>query len=205
MSCSLNAVDSAEGFMRTYFSGSLDRGGEPYYCPNGWRRYAIDVGKTGSEFEAAFSDWHVAYHGTEGHIAMAILLNGIRASGQGCHIVKGEGAVYLSPSIEYCGHPRYAEAWKVKSKYVQMVLQVRVDRKLVFDKKQETLLRRDAKDVLIDKNFKDNMQLEWVIRWPPGDALKNKNRILVYGIMLRVTNEYPGKLPQNGWWEKTGP
>jgi hypothetical protein len=85
------------------------------------------------------------------------------------------------------------------------VLQVRVDRKLVFDKKQGTLPGAFPKDKPMDKNFKDNMQLDWVIKWPPGSHISALNGILVYGIMLRVTNEYPGKLPQNRWWGKTEP
>ena len=36
----------------------------------------------------------------------------------------GEGAVYISPSIEYSGHPYYAKLRKIKGKYFQMVLQV---------------------------------------------------------------------------------
>ncbi len=32
---SKNAIEKAEGFISTWFSGGLDRGGEPYYCPVG--------------------------------------------------------------------------------------------------------------------------------------------------------------------------
>ncbi|CAF4978434.1 unnamed protein product, partial [Rotaria sp. Silwood1] len=72
--------ETAEGFIPTWFSTSLDRGGEPYYCPVGWRRYAIDVGMTGAQFEKEYGRWAIAYHGTAGTLAMAILLNGLRAS-----------------------------------------------------------------------------------------------------------------------------
>lgn len=199
---SIDAVDKAEGFKSTHFSGSLDRGGEPYFCPNGWRRYSIDVGLTGPQFEAKYRNWHVAYHGTEGHIAMAILLNGIRASGQGCFIVAGQGAVYLSPSIEYSSHPRYAGVWQIKDKYVQMVLQVRVDRNLVFEKRQGTLSGAQPNDPPMDSNFRNNKELEWVIKWPPGTSISSADGVLVYGIMLRVTDQHPKTLPQNAWWAK---
>ena len=79
----------------------------------------------------------MAYHGTKGHMATKILMTGMRANGPTVDIrvpnlKTGEGAVFLSPSIEYSGHPYYANVWKVKNKYVQMVLQVRVDRKRIF-------------------------------------------------------------------------
>jgi len=200
---SLQGADEAEGFISTYFPGALDRGGEPYFCPNGWRRYAIDVGMTAKQFECSYGKWHVAYHGTEGHIAMAILLSGLKASGEGCFKETGKGVIYLSSSIEYSGHPRYARVWKVKGKYVQMVLQVRVQGTLVFRKKRGTLPGAFPMNVGIDHNYKDNNELEWVISWPPGSYMTSNNGILVYGLMLRVTDEHPGRLPHNAWWEQS--
>ena len=124
---SVNAVDKADHFIARYFPGFRDKGGEPYFCPNGWRRYGVDVGMSGSEFEMKYGGWPVAYHGTKGHIATKILMTGMNASGISdairCPNLKDdEGAVFLSPSIEYCGHPYYANVWKVKNKYVQMVV-----------------------------------------------------------------------------------
>jgi hypothetical protein len=192
--------ETAEGFIPTAFSQSLDRGGQPYYCPVGWRRYAIDVGMTGPQFENEYGRWPVAYHGTAGTLAMAILLNGLRASGQGCFLKKNQGAVYLSPSIEYSGHPRYAKVLKINSKYVQMVLQVRVHPRL-FEKRQGTLPGAMSHNKeRADPNFSNN-ELEWIVRWKPGDHIDALNGILVYGLMFRVTDEDPNHLPQNQWWK----
>ncbi|CAF4983198.1 unnamed protein product [Rotaria sp. Silwood1] len=136
--------ETAEGFIPTWFSTSLDRGGEPYYCPVGWRRYAIDVGMTGAQFEKEYGRWAIAYHGTAGTLAMAILLNGLRASGT------------LYEAIPY-----------------------------------------DTERA--DLHFSNN-ELEWIIRWKPGENIKALNGILVYGLMFRVTDEDPQNLPQNRWW-----
>ncbi|CAF1537458.1 unnamed protein product [Adineta steineri] len=201
---STNGNDKADGFIPTWFSGSLNRGGEPYYCPIGWRRYAIDVGMTAAQFEQEYGKWPVAYHGTKGALAMSILINGLKASGQGCFLQKKEGAVYLSPSIEYSGHPRYAKILSVKSKYVQMVLQVRIDSRLI-EKHPGTLRGAMPYDrEKADPHF-SNDELEWIIRWKPEENIKALNGILVYGLMFRVTDEHPGRLPQNQWWKKTQP
>jgi hypothetical protein len=196
---SLDGRETAEGFIPTVFSKPLSYGGEPYYCPVGWRRYSIDVGMSGPEFEKVYGHWPVAYHGTAGTIAMEILLYGLRASGQGVHVPAGKGRVYLSPSIEYSGHSRYAKLLKAKSKYVQMVLQVRVNPELIV-KRGGTLRGAFPHDKeRADPNFSNN-HLEWVIQWKKDDKIKALNGILVYGLMFRVTDEDPQNLPQNKWW-----
>ncbi|CAF1517100.1 unnamed protein product [Rotaria sp. Silwood1] len=202
---SVEEKDVAEGFRPTWFFPALMRGEEPYYCPVGWRRFSIDVGKDRNQFENDYRHWPCAYHGSEGHRAMSILLKGLQACNvnDGCYLKPNQGAVYLSPSIEYCGHPRYARVWKVKSKYVQMVLQVRIDPELLFDKRPGTL--PGANEHIrerIDPNFSNN-ELEWVIHWPPKTMISKLNGILVYGVMLRVTDQHPGSLDQNKWWSES--
>ena len=86
---------------------------------------------TGAQFEQQYGSWPVAHDGTAGTLAMKILLSGLRASGQGCFLRLNHGGVNLSPSIGYNGHPRYAKIVQVNSKYVQMILQVRVHPKLI--------------------------------------------------------------------------
>ena len=171
----------------------------------------------------SYGKWHVAYHGTEGHLSMAILLTGIRASGEGCFLERwkrrrlseSEYRVQWTPKIR-------SKVWKIKSKYVQMVLQVRVrpafvfekhpgtlenpklsSPKIVFKKHPGTLKNAKSLDPRVDPNFSNN-ELEWVFQLPPHTNITN-NGILVYGLMLRVTDEHPGKLPQNKWWEATRP
>ena len=56
-------VDRAKDFKPTHFSGHLLRGGYKYFCPNGWRRYALDVGIDAGEFDKAYDSWRVCFHG----------------------------------------------------------------------------------------------------------------------------------------------
>ncbi|CAF1352544.1 unnamed protein product [Rotaria sordida] len=93
----------------TYWTTCLDRAGKPYYSPVGWTRFAIKVTHTQEEFDQRYGDYHVAYHGTKSAVAPDILNNGLRGS-EGCY---REGLnIYLSPSIEYSAHPRYAKPWQ---------------------------------------------------------------------------------------------
>ena len=50
-------------------------------------------------------------------------------NGDACFIEKSEKAVFLTPSIKYAGHPRYARVEKVGKLYVQLVLQARVKKR----------------------------------------------------------------------------
>jgi len=195
--------ESVEGFMTTMFTVPLMRGIEPYYCPTGWRRFAIDVDKSGEEFERAYGDWPVAYHGTADSNSTFILLDGFRASFGRCFDKERKGIVYLSPSIEYSGHPYYAKILPIKGMYIQMVLQVRVEPKLIFNKKPGTLDGAFPGDPPMDPNFEDNNALEWLIQKPPVNTyVKASDGIVVYGIMLRVTKEHPSRLKNCAWWDE---
>eukprot|EP00486_Rosalina_sp_Unknown_P014984 CAMPEP_0201594550 /NCGR_PEP_ID=MMETSP0190_2-20130828/191829_1 /ASSEMBLY_ACC=CAM_ASM_000263 /TAXON_ID=37353 /ORGANISM="Rosalina sp." /LENGTH=226 /DNA_ID=CAMNT_0048054197 /DNA_START=144 /DNA_END=821 /DNA_ORIENTATION=- len=77
-----------------------NRGGEPYYCPKGWKRFSFVVTNEIYQKYKVY-DWPICYHGTKFDFSMMITLSGLKASG-GCH---GDG-VYLSPSIKYVSHPR---------------------------------------------------------------------------------------------------
>ena len=202
---SIRAVDQADGFMSTYFSEFEDRGGEPYFCPNGWRRFSVDVGEMS---DAMYENWPVAYHGTKKEFAQQILMSSIKSSGKCRNLPEGGGAVFLSPSIEYSGHPYYAGVWKTdklfrKNKYIQLVLQVRVKKCRIFDKIEGTLPGARSFDPPFDPNFAHNREMEWIIKWPPGKLMNGQDGLLVYGVMLRVTDEHPCKLPQNKWWKKS--
>ena len=126
---SVNGVDEAPGFTSTHYTKPLVYGEEPYYCPNGWRRYSIDVGLTDKEFQQKYVSWPVAYHGTSSEAAASIILEGFKAFNyKSCYIKESDTAVYLTPSIKYAGHPRYAKVEKVGKLYMQIALQVRVKR-----------------------------------------------------------------------------
>ena len=195
-------IDREPGFEPNYFPGSIDHGGEPYYCPNGWRRFAVDVGMNGEEFEKAYDDWHVAYHGTDIQNAHKILSGGLRANHDLNFIQSHEAAVYISPSIEYSGHPRYAKLRNKNDKYFQMVLMLRVRPTLLFQKHYGTVGSSNPKNPRIDPNF-SNEELEWVVKWPPGEMIGTTDGILVYGLMFRVTETNPkelAELDKNKWW-----
>lgn len=106
----------------THWTGSLDRAGKPYFCPTGWTCFAIKVAETQEEFDRRYNNYHIAYHGTKHAVVSDILNNGFLGS-KGCY--RPGLNIYLSPSIEYSAHPRYAKIWKndCKGKYYQMVFQ----------------------------------------------------------------------------------
>jgi hypothetical protein len=60
------------------------------------------------KFAETYKDWPVAYHGTSSKAIFSIFANGFK-SFPGCWIASNEKAVYLTPSIVYASHPRYAK------------------------------------------------------------------------------------------------
>ncbi|CAM4834395.1 unnamed protein product [Rotaria magnacalcarata] len=169
--------------------------------PLSWTRFGIKVAENENEFERKWGHWYVAYHGTKSNFADLILSSGLK-TGPGCWAA-GETVVYVSPSIEYCAHPRYAEPWNNPNnngKYHQLVFQCRVNPKCLNsdNTRPETLLR--DKNVQIDKNF-SNKELEWVIRPPSQDIQYITDDIICYGLMLRTTDGHPEQLPSSHWWK----
>lgn len=93
----------------TYWRGALNdgrrRGGFPYYCPDGWARFSLDVikmqrsenaslnGNTPDSdsdyhsdhrnFDDKYGNWAIMYHGTKGKLVGSILSSGFRAH-DGC-------------------------------------------------------------------------------------------------------------------------
>ena len=146
-----------------------------------------------------YGRWPVAYHGTRSNDVASILEQGIRPSSSGCFFedLSGMQALYLLPSIEYAAHPRYAAPVKRGNKWVQVMLQARVNPQLLIEKKPGTL----PGTLLSDPTPADfpNDKLEWVLSALPGSKLSSSD-IVVSGIMLRVTNEHPRKLTFMQWW-----
>jgi len=164
----------------------------------GWKRFGIKVAEDGKEFDARWGNWYMAYHGTRGENASKILTSGLRVSTNGCFYNDGVPRVYVSPSIEYCAHPRYAEPWTKtekngKKRWFQLVFQCRVNPKAVEKFTHETLLAQQHKQVQIDPNFKNN-ELEWIIPGTKDVYYMNKD-IICYGIMMRVSDIDPAQLP----------
>ena len=200
---SVNGGDEAPGFTSTHYTKPLVYGEEPYYCPNGWRRYSIDVGLTDKEFQQKYVSWPVAYHGTSSEAAASIILEGFKAFNyKSCYIKESDTAVYLTPSIKYAGHPRYAKVEKVGKLYMQIALQVRVKRDK-FIKEPGTVEETLSSNDCLDSNFKDNNELEWIYLWNEETNIRADDGIVIYGLMARITDTDPKYLPENNWWEES--
>lgn len=189
----------------TKWRGALNdgrkRGGVPYYCPAGWARFSLNVCPD-EEFERRFSDWAYVYHGTNSKFIGPILSSGLRASKGLCFCGPTDQAVYMSPSIEYSGHPRYGaiEYNPETRKYMQMVLQCRVNPNAVWKKERETM-RCKAYGLTCDPNI-PNEEMEWLFRPTHYDDVTGcyfiKDTIICTGIMLRLTDKHPCDLDY--WW-----
>ena len=188
-----NRVYSSDGsvkepvFIPMSDFGYVQRGIEKYFTPIGWCRWAINVGLDVSQFEQKYSNWPVAFHGTDkAENVMSILQQGFR-SGPGFYIKPNEKAVYVTPSVNYAAV--YAAApHKHGGRNVQFVLQLRVKPNTYF-KEFGTRINRN---VQFDKNI-DNSELIWVIKSQQNVFCQNENDqqkengLLLYGIMLRFT------------------
>ncbi|CAF3536821.1 unnamed protein product [Rotaria sp. Silwood1] len=193
----------------SYWSDALndgiDRGNKPYYCPVGWKRCSFYVT---DRFYEKFKGWCICYHGTKFAHGLSILLNGLKPAEKAQH---GTG-IYVSPSINYVCHPRYAEVKLLNTshrskffksgKYVQFVLECRVHPSNIKRIKEETL---DAGSTVIDSNI-GNEIIEWVINHHKKsivDFNDPDSSIVCTGIMMRVTDDHPGLLPESQWWYKS--
>ena len=194
------------GVGHTFWVGALhdgrDRGPQPYYCPVGWKRYAFYVSEN---YDEKFKGWPVCYHGTKFAFGLSILLSGLKPA---TNAALGAG-IYASPSIIYSSHPRYSEIREIKSseqntffqggKYVQFMLQCRVDPKCIRTIGPQTLA---AGNTIIDSNV-NNTIIEWVID-TQGKTIVDFNdtdtTIVCTGILIRVTDTHPGLLPESQWW-----
>jgi hypothetical protein len=171
----------------------------------GWKRFGIKVAEDEKEFDGHWGNWHVAYHGTAGENASKILTSGLKVSTQGCFYGDGVPRVYVSPSIEYCSHPRYARPWKQAKKngrvcWYQLVFQCRVNPASVKKIGPETLISKENKQtVKVDPNF-DNLELEWIILGQDGEQFSKKD-IICYGLMMRISNVDPKNLTPSAWWK----
>ncbi|CAF0953245.1 unnamed protein product [Didymodactylos carnosus] len=156
-------------FGHTYWSSELndgkDRGGKPYYCPVGWKRYSFYITETPQDFYQKFKGWCICYHGIKFQYGLTILLSGLKPANQAAH---GAG-VYFSPCINYAYHPRYSDVQQMPSeyqkdfsksgRYLQFVLECRVHPGNIKKMAKETL---SANSTTVDPNI-NNSVIEWVV------------------------------------------
>jgi hypothetical protein len=166
------------------------RGGLPYYAPAGWRRIGVHV----PGFEERFSDWPVAYHGTDAANVLSLLQHGLlnpgRRTSDGRLVDSKHGKayvdrqtgqipIYTSPSIEYAA--LYSRPLELgPGRYAKVVLQLRV-RPDAFRVKPFTV-QAWPHDVQLD-DFFENAKIEWLFDSPED--------VLIYGIMIRMYDEHP--------------
>lgn len=156
------------------------RGDRTYYRPFGWLRLSIRR----HDF-SALRDWCVAYHGTARHKLASILTKGILRPGEGdvwqAHGHSGSGygqSVYLTPSIEYAGHPVYAPFFEVgDGHWAQVVLQCRVRPGGIREQPATLWEKHWPPHVRMDPNFPSTANLEWLVD-DPAD-------VIVCGVMVR--------------------
>jgi len=177
----------------------LIRGGDPYWCPLGWKRFAVFVDGVGAHPNEVShtqlpTGWAVAYHGTKAttapdptqppkmlDIPQLILKNGFKLSAGGCWMPPHwGGALYTTPSIEYAGADRYAEPYVLGNQWYQLVFQLKVNKNGAtlkgdhFIEAAETLRGWDY-----DHNW-DKNKLEWLFR--------DTSDVKVCGMMIRKGN-----------------
>jgi hypothetical protein len=137
------------------------------------------------------------YHGTHAENIQPILQNGFCA--RECQ--HGKPAVYFSPSIHYCAHPRYSKVYHQDQKvFFQFVLEVRINTRTVTSARiRETLSVGEAGD--IDTNYPGNEGLEFVITCERDrEMITRASGAVVTGIMVRKLDVDPISLRQSWWW-----
>ena len=201
--------DRAYGPGYTNWDGPLSdgksRGGEPYYCPKGWKRFAIQFEEAMYDFDNVYDDWPIAYHGTKFDFSMMITLSGLKMT-RGEH---GYG-VYTSPSIRYCSHPRYARPFKLDlsgaqqqkwtqeyidefkkydGKWIQVIFMLRV-KPGSYRKEKETMSYWTDFPVENGKfDHIDVSEIEWIVSGTGHNGILGPETLLIYGIMIRALDK----------------
>lgn len=200
-------IDIPQGFKATTWEGDLGRG---YPVPAGWTRVSLGVAKSAEEFDKKWGSWKNAYHGTASASVMSILSTGLRSA---TGVFSWDSpVVYVSASILYASHPRYAKTWRSNGREYQIVLQVRVDPRRIQNTGGVTI---GNKARFNDPNMPTSYsEVEWLVR--PGSSqirldaqepfrrgvanVCKEDGIVVYGILMRSwpVDEQP---PDAYWWE----
>jgi hypothetical protein len=206
----------------------LEKSGRLYHYPRGWRKLAIRVpgAETIEDFAEKYDNnlrpegkWPVGYHGTSAESVGLIVHSTFRTThGIGAEEKWGSKAVYLSPCIQYCAHPRYSKILRVPSfgglpeRVVQMVLQVRIRPDLLSAKRPHdngsvimpgTLPgAHDHQAPMAPREMPDNASLHWLVFSEDDPKVVSSDQVVVVGVMFRSFNSEEELLsaPDNQWW-----
>jgi hypothetical protein len=190
----------------------------PYFCPSGWRRFAV---KVPSDIPRNF--WENSsnmYHGLKPEDVPSIVRDGFRPS-ECQHQGK---AVYMTPSIRYAAHPRYARIQVHKGLYYQIILQCRVLNEKLTKFKDAVLsggvrydealasgyatgktdaptgatMKVPEKAIIDDNHSNDIMEFLW---FASSTTVTAKHGLVVTGVMVRCLGKNPIDGPENAWWQ----
>lgn len=82
---------------------------------------------------------------------------------------------------------------------MQVVLQVRVNPRVLCTKQNGTLPGAFPEDPQLDPHFPNN-ELEWIVKAPPGTNITASQGVIISGIMLRYSDIHPYEIERNKWW-----
>jgi hypothetical protein len=199
-----------------YWEGPINdrnsRGGEPYFCPNGWSKLGVRFEETASDFNNVYANWPIAYHATKFDYSMLSVFPGLKAANAGIRKTAMYGSgVYLSPSVDYITDGRRAPAVQLRmsdideetrarlrlspevfaflsandAKWIQVAYQLKVKPRSFSKHPITGAFHRP----FADPRF-DNSQIEWLVDAPAGTML-GPDKLLVYGIMYKISDTPP--------------
>lgn len=179
----------------TTLSGALagsERKAFPYYCPSGWRRFSLDAPRRS---ERGFEGGCTMYHGTRPGNLQKIVANGVLAH----RCQHGCKAAYFTPSVRYAAHPRYAKVVKMKGRFYQTMLEVRVSAEAVSRGRREGETLRVDGQFNIDPHYPGNKQLEFLVE-SEKKFVTADDGVLPTGVMVRCLERDPLLLEESEWW-----
>jgi len=124
--------------------------------------------------------------------------------------------ICLTPSIIYASHPRYSEVTEISpefledfpknAKYIQFVLECRVDINRLKKNPENKIgcpdtLNDSINECVIDPNFANN-KIEWFIKGKKFCKFNKESPVVCTGLMYRITDKHPALLKESTWWFK---
>lgn len=177
-----------------FWEDDLGSFAEPFFCPKGWTLLRKDM----QHFSAApwAKDALAGYHGTNPDVIKLIMGSGFLAAKNACGADRP--TCYLSPSLMYAAHPRYAKPIKVgTTAFAQAILLVAVEPASIYKRIPETLC---AQDVEIDQHFPGNANLELLVGIPFGATHLAPPNVHFIGVLIRVSDKLESLPEAVNWW-----